>query len=431
MKNTITKKLLSAVLSAIILLSFLPLIAVNSSAAMPGNIDGFINVTSDKIKELSKKATTDGLISKLTNYHWVGGPDSWAYYKISNNKLCVKKRSNGELSSSDSYTKNSNASISINDYSDHRIVDIGFNDILLSYWKSGSYTYVSFLFKENISNENSKNYRDYKNCKFISPYLFEKGCNYIQFGEKSINTSPSSFSFYPTSYEPAANNCCRDADYTEDDVIPFYLIKQENRYFALYSLYPSYILEEWTKYTPETGNEWYAESVKYVTQKGYMAGYSNGQFGPNDNLKRQDFVLILARIAGANLSRYENTATKFSDTKKGAYYYSAVNWAVENGIIGGYANGKFGVNDPITREQVATILYRYQGSPYAANPNSTLSKFSDVKRISSYAITPLTWAVKNGIISGMADGRIAPTENATRAQIATIIMRMDQYGYFS
>ena len=177
-------------------------------------------------------------------------------------------------------------------------------------------------------------------------------------------------------------------------------------------------------------NAWFYDAVMYCAEKGYVSGYSNGKFGPADNLKRQDFVMILARIAGANLDSYANKTSKFSDVKKGAYYYSAVMWAVETGVIGGYSNGKFGVGDNITREQVATILYRYVGSPNVSSVDSTLSKFSDVKKISGFAKTPLAWAVQNGVISGMADGRAAPVEGASRAQIAVIITNMDKQGMF-
>ena len=176
---------------------------------------------------------------------------------------------------------------------------------------------------------------------------------------------------------------------------------------------------------------WYYDSVYYVSKKGYITGYANGKFGPSDNLKRQDFVCILARIANADLSKYANMTSKLSDVKKGAYYAASVNWAVDNGIISGYQNGNFGVNDNITREQVATILYRYMGSPEIENIDSTLAKFKDVNRISSFAKTAVAWAVQNNVISGMADGRVAPTEGAARAQIASIIMRMDQQGMFN
>ena len=176
---------------------------------------------------------------------------------------------------------------------------------------------------------------------------------------------------------------------------------------------------------------WYYEAVMYCAQKGFVTGYANGNFGPNDNLKRQDFVVILARIAGANLDDYKDAESKLKDVKKGAYYAAAVNWAVDNNIIAGYANGNFGVNDNITREQVATILYRYMGSPETENIDTTLAKFKDVNRISSFAKTAVAWAVQNNVISGMADGRVAPTEGAARAQIASIIMRMDQQGMFN
>ncbi|MBQ5995741.1 MAG: S-layer homology domain-containing protein [Clostridia bacterium] len=176
---------------------------------------------------------------------------------------------------------------------------------------------------------------------------------------------------------------------------------------------------------------WYYDAAQYCAQKGYISGYANGNFGPNDNLKRQDFVVILSKIAGADLDKYAKMTPKLKDVKKGAYYAAAVNWAVDNNIIAGYANGNFGVNDNITREQVATILYRYMGSPEIKDVDKTLAKFKDVNRISSFAKTAVAWAVQNNVISGMADGRVAPTEGAARAQIASIIMRMDQQGMFN
>lgn len=175
---------------------------------------------------------------------------------------------------------------------------------------------------------------------------------------------------------------------------------------------------------------WYYDAVKYCAQSGYMSGYQNGYFGPNDSLKRQDFVCILARIAKADLSGYQNSTSKFKDVKKGTYYAAAVNWAVDNGIINGYNNGKFGVNDNITREQIATILYNYKKSPSVSNPDNILRNYSDKDRISSYAKTPVAWAVQKKIISGMSDGRLAPTKSASRAEIAAIVMNMDKQGMF-
>jgi len=120
--------------------------------------------------------------------------------------------------------------------------------------------------------------------------------------------------------------------------------------------------EEPFKYPDVADNAWYNEAAYYNAERGWITGYKNGNFGGADQLKRQDFVVILARIAGADLSAYENVQSTMPDVVKGSYYAAAVNWAVDNGIIGGYTSGakagKFGVGDPITREQVCVILYR-------------------------------------------------------------------------
>ena len=177
-------------------------------------------------------------------------------------------------------------------------------------------------------------------------------------------------------------------------------------------------------------NSWYYEGVKYCYQKNFILGFDNGNFGPTQNIRRQDFVCILARIAGANLSSYQSQTPKFKDVPKGSYYAAAVNWAVANKIVSGYNSTRFGVGDAITREQVATILYNYKKSPSVSNADGTLARFSDRGRISSYAKTPLAWAVNNGVISGMSDGRIAAKEGASRAQIAAMVMNMDKKGLF-
>ena len=184
-------------------------------------------------------------------------------------------------------------------------------------------------------------------------------------------------------------------------------------------------------YSDVKESEWYYDAVEYCALKGYIFGYSNGKFGPSDNLKRQDFVCILARVAKADLSKYEKMESKLSDIKKGEYYSSAVNWAVENKVVMGYGNGKFGVGDNITREQVCTILHRYMGYKDVPDIDKTLSKFTDDAKISAYARPSVAWAVQNNVVSGMADGRVAPLECASRAQIAAIIMNMDKNGMFS
>ena len=175
-------------------------------------------------------------------------------------------------------------------------------------------------------------------------------------------------------------------------------------------------------------NTWYYDGVRSVTVKKLMSGYSNGKFGPADDLKRQDFVCVLARLAGVDLKEYEKKTNNLTDVKPGAYYYSALNWATENKIVSGYENGKFGVGDKITREQVCTILYRFMDSPEIDDAEDTVARFSDKDRISGYAVVPIAWAVQNKIVGGNADGTVAPVSPASRAQIAIIINGMSGGG---
>ncbi len=181
-------------------------------------------------------------------------------------------------------------------------------------------------------------------------------------------------------------------------------------------------------------NAWFYEAAYYNAERGWITGYKNGNFGGSDQLKRQDFVVILARIAGADLAPYQNVQSKMSDVVKGSYYAAAVNWAVDNGIIGGYTSGankgKFGVGDPITREQVCVILYRYMNSPAVTGADNTLKPFADAGKISSFAKDAVVWAIQNGVISGKKADTLAPTVTASRAEIATIVMRMDKAGMF-
>lgn len=178
-------------------------------------------------------------------------------------------------------------------------------------------------------------------------------------------------------------------------------------------------------------NDWFYEAVEYCAVKGYILGYNNGKFGPADAIQRQDFVVIFSRIDGADLSSYAKKTGGFGDVVSGAYYAPAVAWGAEKGIITGYNASKFGVGDTITREQVCTIIYRYMGSPAVSDADGTLAKFADRAKISAYAYDALAWCVEKGIISGKTATTVAPNEGASRAQIATIIMRMDKQGMFN
>lgn len=199
------------------------------------------------------------------------------------------------------------------------------------------------------------------------------------------------------------------------------------------ALYDYFINEDEFVYTglnfPDVvdGN-WYYDAALYCAGKGFITGYKNGRFGAADALQRQDFVVILARITGADLSAYEGQTGGLKDVAENAYYAPAVAWAVDIGIINGYQNGNFGVGDKITREQVATIFYRFMDSPDV--DISLLDTFSDNAKVSSFAKEAMAWAVANGIISGK-NGKLAPTDSASRAEIATIVMRMDLKDMFA
>ena len=172
--------------------------------------------------------------------------------------------------------------------------------------------------------------------------------------------------------------------------------------------------------------DWYYNAVKFNAEKGYVTGYSNGTFGPSNNIQRQDFVLILARIAGANLSAYKGQNGGFSDVQAGAYYASAVAWAKDKGIVTGYSADNFGVGTYISREQISLILCRYLNGSASGDVDAILNAYSDGGNTSPWAKAGVAWAVENGII-GNSD-YLNPNGNAGRAEVAQIIYNMSNKG---
>lgn len=172
------------------------------------------------------------------------------------------------------------------------------------------------------------------------------------------------------------------------------------------------------------GKQWYSEPIEYMKDKGYINGYSNGCFGPNDRIKRQDFVVILANMRKIDTALY-SYKSKFSDVAKGSYYNAAVNWAVSEGIINGYENGKFGVGDPLTREQMVTILYNYAKNYLGIDvtPQETsATAFGDFETTSNFAKDAIVWAVDKGLISGYNSSTLGPKRFAERSHVAKVLM---------
>lgn len=171
---------------------------------------------------------------------------------------------------------------------------------------------------------------------------------------------------------------------------------------------------------------WYGDAVGYIYTLGYMGSTSAARdvFEPNTTTTRSMFVTILGRFHGVDTSRY--TTTPFSDVKEGQWYTPYVAWAYENGIVAGYTDGRFGINDTITREQIVTILYRYDDPSYSFD-ESKLSAYTDKAQIGSYAKESIAWAVENGIVKGTSETTLAPKKTASRAEIAQVILNYFDY----
>ncbi len=168
---------------------------------------------------------------------------------------------------------------------------------------------------------------------------------------------------------------------------------------------------------------WYHNAVDYVLENGLMNGMSATTFEPETSMSRAMLVTVLWRFAGSPIEGENN----FTDVPDGQWYTDAVAWASHNGIVGGVGDNQFAPNGNITREQLATILYRYCNANGIDTSNEAiLSSYPDCDKISSYAIRPLAWAVAEGLINGIeVNSRVhlQPQGNATRAQVATILMR--------
>ena len=168
-------------------------------------------------------------------------------------------------------------------------------------------------------------------------------------------------------------------------------------------------------------NDWFYEAVSYAVENGLMSGMSEDIFAPNTPLTREMLAVVLYNVEEQPEGTEANT---FTDVKADIWYTDAILWANENGIVAGYDNGAYGVGDLITREQFATILYRYaQFKGYDTTQGGmAVREFSDYENISDYARPAMAWAVNAGIMGGMDDGTLMPQGKATRAEAATMLM---------
>lgn len=191
-------------------------------------------------------------------------------------------------------------------------------------------------------------------------------------------------------------------------------------------------------FVPETGewvnpfvdvpdNAWYYDAAKYVNENGLMAGTGANTFAPDRTTTRGMIVTILYRLEGSPNIENEIWGYPFKDVDANAYYATAVYWARMNGIVAGYSDELFGPNDTITREQMATILYRYaQYKGYDTTDKADLSKYTDATQVGSYAVEAIRWANAEGLVSGTSATTLTPKGSATRAQVAVILTRFCQ-----
>ena len=171
------------------------------------------------------------------------------------------------------------------------------------------------------------------------------------------------------------------------------------------------------KMTDVPKNAWYHDAVDYMMARGLMGGDSATTFSPEGTLTRAQLVTVLYRIAG---SPTVNGKHQFTDVPTNQWYSDAICWAAQNGVVNGVTPTTFVPQAPITREQIATILYRYAKSePVKENK---LIAFPDADKVNEYAVEAMNWAVAEGLIAG-SEGMLLPQDSATRAQIATVLMR--------
>ena len=173
-------------------------------------------------------------------------------------------------------------------------------------------------------------------------------------------------------------------------------------------------------FTDVRESDWFYDDVVFAYENGLFAGTSDTTFSPNSSMTRAMLVTVLYRLEGQPTV---NGRSGFSDVTFNSYYEDAVTWAANNGIVNGTSTSTFSPNANVTREQMAAILYRYaQYKKYNTSASSSLNSFSDHASVSGYAVTPLQWAVAEKLVNGSA-GKLMPTGNATRAQVAAILHR--------
>jgi hypothetical protein len=181
-----------------------------------------------------------------------------------------------------------------------------------------------------------------------------------------------------------------------------------------------------TTYTDVTTSNWYYQSVKYAVGRGLMNSTSKSTFSPNQASTRADLVYMLYQNEDAPAVSTSTRSVSFDDVSSSSWYSNAINWAAQNGVVSGKTSSTFDPNGSITREQLATILYRYSANNGKSVSNTSdylVRNYADSNAISSYAKDAVCWACNNGLITGKSSTKLDPKGTATRAELCTIVMR--------
>ena len=191
--------------------------------------------------------------------------------------------------------------------------------------------------------------------------------------------------------------------------------------FTLYAKWTEKDNGEWKNpFTDVKENDWFYDSVKYAYENDLMKGISNTEFAPDSEVTRAMFVTVIYRME----NEPQTGKCAFTDVESGSYYENAVAWANENGIVSGISEECFAPNEPITREQMAAIIYRYAAFKGYDITTSSNTSYTDNDNISYYAKDAVIWAAEKSVMTGNTDGSFAPKANTTRAQVASVFMRM-------
>ncbi len=187
--------------------------------------------------------------------------------------------------------------------------------------------------------------------------------------------------------------------------------------------FAGYLAQSGLPFTDVARDAWYYDAVSYVYDQGMVNGTTPTTFSPEVTTSRGMLVTILYRLAG----QPEAPLAAYPDVSAEQYYAAPIGWASQNRVVVGYETGLFQPDSPITREQMATILYRYaKAVGYDVTAKGDVTVFSDAEAISPFAAEAMTWAVGAELLAGMGDGTLLPGGQATRAQVATILTRFCQ-----